>query len=348
LFSSEVSGVTQAQPRLLEQVTLCCVDTTARLPWAIRAIGLCLQHVRFAEVLLFTDRPLPADLPCPPEVRVLPLAPLGSVEAYSHFMLKELAVWVRSSHVLVVQWDGYILNPAAWRDEFLAYDYLGAPWTHEAEPFKVGNGGFSLRSRRLLQALLDPAFPTGHPEDLLIGKTWRPALEQRGLRFAPTDLAAAFSIEDGSLAGRPFGFHAPYHFPEVLTGQELSEFVASLEASALRSWWMGNFLREMARARREGRLDTDLWWLWNDWLRTALEAHAGPACAQPAAVSWCKSLLRYGYLDQATQLLTQRREAGVAAAADRKLVWRCAALRVLAPVRGWVRGRARRTPGAPA
>ena len=49
--------------------------------------------------------------------------------------------------------DGFIQNPNAWDDNFLNYDYIGAPiYPNGAFPF-VGNGGFSLRSKRLCQKI---------------------------------------------------------------------------------------------------------------------------------------------------------------------------------------------------
>jgi hypothetical protein len=48
-----------------------------------------------------------------------------------------------------------------------------------------GNGGFSLRSRRLLQALQDPRIALSVVEDETICRTFRPLLERDyGIRFA--------------------------------------------------------------------------------------------------------------------------------------------------------------------
>ena len=42
-------------------------------------------------------------------------------------MLK-IGEYIESDFALVVQDDGHIVNPNNWSDEFLAYDYIGAPW----------------------------------------------------------------------------------------------------------------------------------------------------------------------------------------------------------------------------
>src|SRR5215831_3023079 len=104
----------------LPRVTLCCVDT-ANHDLALRALRLCTSKVRFARTLFLTDHaPGCADI----EVRRIPT--LSSREAYSQFVLKSLRDHIATSHVLLVQWDGYVVHADAWREAFLACDYLGA------------------------------------------------------------------------------------------------------------------------------------------------------------------------------------------------------------------------------
>ena len=56
--------------------------------------------------------------------------------------------------MLIIQHDGFILNHKAWDNEFLNYDYIGAPvyWMGN-KLIEVGNGGFSLRSKKLLKII---------------------------------------------------------------------------------------------------------------------------------------------------------------------------------------------------
>lgn len=55
--------------------------------------------------------------------------------------------------------DGFIQNQNAWDDNFLNYDYIGAPICYPIEKngfgyiLTVGNGGFSLRSKKLCQKI---------------------------------------------------------------------------------------------------------------------------------------------------------------------------------------------------
>jgi hypothetical protein len=129
------------------------------------------------------------------------------LEEYSRFVIKELVNHVSTSHVLIAQWDGYVLNPDAWKDEWLDYDYIGAVWHDGA----VGNGGFSLRSKRLLEALKDERFSAPFfPEDEKICRDWGPVLEKDyGIKIAPPEIAADFSIEGGRYTNQ-FGFHSFY------------------------------------------------------------------------------------------------------------------------------------------
>src|SRR5258708_10081441 len=152
----------------LADVTLCCVDP-ANLGLVLRAIERSTAGVRFARVLFLTDR---ADDLSGVDVR--PIAPLGSRQEYSAFILKQLVHHVDTTHVLLIQWDGYVVNPGAWRDEFLACDYIGAQWFWHHDAMRVGNGGFSLRSRKLLTALQDPRITLDGNEDETICRTFRP------------------------------------------------------------------------------------------------------------------------------------------------------------------------------
>jgi predicted O-linked N-acetylglucosamine transferase (SPINDLY family) len=211
----------------LPTVTLACVDCLVP-ELAIRAIERCRRLCRFARAVLFTDRAIEAD-----GIDVVQIPPIRSRDEYSEFMLKSLVHHIATDHALVVQWDGFVVNPAAWTDEFLQYDYAGAPWPSEWG-HQVGNGGFSLRSRRLLRALADPRVRRTQNEDMDICQTYRGLLESEyGIRFAPVALAERFSFEVLPPNGRPFGFHALYNFGEVFPPDELIAFLDALPVGVL-------------------------------------------------------------------------------------------------------------------
>lgn len=192
-------------PRLSD-ITLCAVDSvTPQLAGA--ALDRCLQQCDFGEALLFSDQAAPT------QARWTSIAALRSIGDYNAFMLRQLLEHVRTPYVLVVQWDGFVVEPSAWRPEFLQYDYIGARWPWHPAGSDMGNGGFSLRSRRLLEALASPGFQHGDaPEDELICRHNRPYLEQaHGIRFAPTEVADRFAYERGEPQRPTFGFHGLFN-----------------------------------------------------------------------------------------------------------------------------------------
>ncbi len=139
---------------------------------------------------------------------------LGSKEAYSKFILKELYKYIHTKYVLIVQHDGFVRNPEAWTNEFLDYDYIGATWWYK-DGKNVGNGGFSLRSKKLLELCANLPTNATHPEDHIICRDMRPYLESKGIKFAPESLANQFSFEGYNQPGtytNQFGFHGQRAF----------------------------------------------------------------------------------------------------------------------------------------
>lgn len=253
----------------LDRVTLCIADTRNH-ELAREAMRATLARCGVARALFLSDRD-----PALPGVTHVPIAPIESRAAYGALVLKRLLPLVETSHALLIQWDGFVLDPGAWTDEFLLHDYIGAPWPQHAE-HAVGNGGFSLRSRRLLAALADPAFqPDDTPEDLLIARAWRPALESRhGIRFAPRPLARRFSRESEG-AERHFGFHGVYHLHLHYRGARFAALLRELTPEVLCSWRAVRLLGAYAAAGLHAEAAS---------LRRAVEAAQGaPALRATAA-----------------------------------------------------------------
>ena len=218
----------------LPSVTLVCIDTVNHT-LALRALARSIAGVRFARVLFMTDA-LPTGLAPDPGIEVVAIPPLASRDAYSQFVLKDLPPHVTTSHALLVQWDGYVLDPDAWSQDFLACDYVGATWFWRDDDMRVGNGGFSLRSRRLLQALQDPRIVLDGPEDATICRTFRPLLEREyGIRYADEDTAARFAFEADYPAGTSFGFHGLFNFHRVVPPAELRQLPAQLSDAIAQS-----------------------------------------------------------------------------------------------------------------
>lgn len=179
----------------LPNVTLVCVDDNKMR--AIDTLAKCEKDIEFADSLFICPEPK-----------------LGSKEAYSKFILNELHKSVIDDYALIVQHDGYVKNPEAWSDEFLNYDYIGATWWYK-DGMNVGNGGFSLRSKKLLELTAKLNFKNYHPEDHAICRTYRKDLEAYGIKYAPEDVANKFSYEGWNQPGvwnGQFGFHGENAF----------------------------------------------------------------------------------------------------------------------------------------
>jgi len=194
----------------LKSVTLVCIDTTNKVHLAERALEKSLEQADFTAVKLLTDDTT--------RKWAVKIPKINGLEGYSNFIVRELHKYISSTHCLVVQYDGYVLNGAAWTDDFLKFDYIGAPsWGMN---MAVGNGGFSLRSLRLLTVGATHALGENcHPEDAWLCFRHKHALEAKNIQFAPPLFAKQFSFEGRSYDGHgwhgtpnqycgSFGFHS--------------------------------------------------------------------------------------------------------------------------------------------
>lgn len=132
-------------------------------------------------------------------------SPFYDIESYAKFCLTELCDHIDTEFVLISHWDGFILNLNQFFDEFYDYDYIGAPWYFKPDTV-AGNGGFSLRSKKFLQACKE-IFTQGpyHPEDENIENNSSKLIEL-GIKFAPKEVASKFSLE-GEIYKNQLGFH---------------------------------------------------------------------------------------------------------------------------------------------
>lgn len=171
---------------------------------------------------------------------------IESIDEYNDFLLSgdflnAIDVYLSEGfeRILFMQTDGYIKNFEAFDPKWRKYDYIGAPWWY-VDGKNVGNGGFSLRSVRLMQEVQEiyhlhrlhaPAHQRlrGIPrEDEYICRTVREKLEEKGIVFAPEEVAERFSIEgykSNRLYSGQFGFHGHnVVFSEILDEVETIVF----------------------------------------------------------------------------------------------------------------------------
>lgn len=184
-----------------------------------RSIDICRQHAKFRNTVIFTDEPQWFDCEC-----VL----IPQMKCYEEVSVHSIHTIPRYQHlygdfILTVHSDSWIVNPDAWKEQFLDYDFIGAPWPNKI----VGNDGFSIRSQKLLRCLAElPIEPTPeacHPADCVTcleqcdsrTKCFRKELEAQGVTYAPYELAHQFSIENEFYAGS-FGFHGKYTLRDIM------------------------------------------------------------------------------------------------------------------------------------
>lgn len=202
----------------LNNVTLVCASSV-KIEESIKAFEYSYKYISFGKKMFFTHLDVENGVK---------IKKIDNIFKYNAFILKELNSYINTNFAMIVQWDGFPVNVEKWSDEFLEYDYIGAPWPWNGG---VGNGGFSLRSKKLLTAceemFKDYPEEITEPEDHLICNTFRNIYsEQYGIKFAPIDVAYRFSTENGDYnQHKSFGFHDwrannPYNLKTTIVKQK--------------------------------------------------------------------------------------------------------------------------------
>jgi hypothetical protein len=206
----------------LPNVTLIAIDSLAH-SLTRRALEDTLKQIEPATTIVWSDRPEAV----PSGAIWVQCEPMRSLDAVADILWRQVPHLVKTSHYLLVQWDGWVLDYKEWSSEFLEYDYVGAPWWYR-DGLNVGNGGFSLRSTRLAEYLARhlSEFPIRFPEDNILCRSYRHDLETKGFRWAPDHLAWRFSFEFTRVYPRTFGFHGYLNWPRVLPLEVLQERIA--------------------------------------------------------------------------------------------------------------------------
>jgi hypothetical protein len=173
----------------------------------------------------------------PPEIEWKQIHNLN-YKQYTLFMMHSLYAFIETDYCLTVQEDGWVLNGNNLTEKYYEYDYIG-PITHcaikmddsltslqhlflqfhwcgkaDSTTFVIQNGGFSLRSKRFLEACnvhgithttdlglklnIDGKEELWTPiwnEDVQLSGMLRPKLMRCGYKYAPIDVAMQFGVE---------------------------------------------------------------------------------------------------------------------------------------------------------
>ena len=190
----------------IDLISINCVNPIESL----KALNYCNNLFSFNNTILFSNQNFQTD------INQVNISSLNSIKEYNNFVLS-LNRYIESDFVLIIQDDGHIVNPKMWLDEYLEYDYIGAPWpnsrkwksrfkkkynkqtadqiTKNIDKNQVGNGGFSLRSKKFLEYSSSFADCNDIDEDIFLCIYNYEVARDFGINFAPFSTAKNFSYE---------------------------------------------------------------------------------------------------------------------------------------------------------
>jgi hypothetical protein len=160
---------------------------------------------------------------------------LTDVSKYS-LLLARPEFWeaMHADKVLIFQTDSVLCSQSAFTiDDFLAYDYVGAPWVHVDRA--VGNGGLSLRSVDKMLHITRRSDRDPHPEDVFFvqGLAAMARDDATSVIRAPTVVAQRFAFEmDQPPDAVPFGVHRSV----IVPAETKASVVAGCPEAAVGVW----------------------------------------------------------------------------------------------------------------
>ena len=204
----------------LSNITL-IILTSIKFDQTIKALEYSCRGINFGSVKLVSHE-RPENLPNAITHEFCPK--MSTIDEWNYAAIYELPKHIDTEFCILIHDDGFIVNPEMWRDEFLDYDYIGAPWPLPNDNFsyrdingeliRCGNS-VSLRSKKLIDLAVDldlewKPFHGYYNEDGFICVNYRHKYVENGCIFAPIDVAKYFSHESmiPEIQGiKPFAFH---------------------------------------------------------------------------------------------------------------------------------------------
>jgi hypothetical protein len=204
----------------LKNVTLVAL-TSVKIEQTVKALAYSCRGINFGKVKLISDIK-PDNLP---DFIIHEYTErMNNIDEWNYASIYKLGEHIDTEFAILIHDDGFIINPDCWRDEFLNYDYIGAPWPLPNDNFsfrdingdliRVGNS-VSIRSKRLIDLPVQlnlewKAFHGYYNEDGFICVNYRHKYLEHGMKFADLDVAKYFSIENEIPENRgikTFAFH---------------------------------------------------------------------------------------------------------------------------------------------
>ena len=95
----------------LQDITLITV-TSVNIEAAVNALVVSSEHCQFGCIKLLSPS---APNRLPSFIQHQAIKPID-IEGYSKFMIEDLHRFVDTRHCLIIQPDGFVINPSAWKD----------------------------------------------------------------------------------------------------------------------------------------------------------------------------------------------------------------------------------------
>ena len=157
----------------LSNVTLVSIDSASdyesksniRLAAISRIVPEILKEIKFGDVLIIN--PFSKNK----ELLNIEFEPMWSefnlsqnpknIGWLNNYLIKVLPNLIKTEWYLIIQWDGFPINPKSWSDEFFDYPFLGGGHS-------ILNGGFSLRNKDTMIKVsqINETFETGSEDAL--------------------------------------------------------------------------------------------------------------------------------------------------------------------------------------
>ena len=205
--------------RQLKDITLFAISSIY-INETIKSLLISSEHIDFGSIKLMTHE-RPWNLP--DKIEYVKIPKITDIMQYNNFCFYDIGQYINTSHGLLTQFHAYILNPEVFEESWLQYDWIGAIWplrsgsfiANNGETVRNGNGGFSLRSKKLMEIpkkynwelRQDQGF---FNEDGNLTTYYRKEMLELGIKYAPTEVATKFSFENyvpENVGVKTWGFH---------------------------------------------------------------------------------------------------------------------------------------------
>jgi len=150
----------------LDNVTLVLVDSlddycnksNIRIATISRILPKILENVSFGKMLIvnpFNKNSNLIDKKIEQKIWNRNSNEIEHINWYCEFVVSKLPYLIETDYYLIMQWDGFIVNPNHWTYEFFKFDYIGGGHS-------LLNGGFSLRKTETMKKIVE----IGNPQSL--------------------------------------------------------------------------------------------------------------------------------------------------------------------------------------